>query len=66
MPTSFATGLTGGAAANNINVLSWDLGRAIARSTDRKVSASQLARTLISRRSLVEYVAQQPYTNKTS
>lgn len=65
MASSFLAGLSGGAASNNMNVVQWMTGRKIVRSTVVKAGAYS-ARTGLSRVAITEYVAQTPYTLKTS
>lgn len=61
MPTNMKTGLSGGAAANNINMIQMNIGRSILRYTDRKTSGDA-ARDLVSRIALNEFDAQNPWT----
>jgi hypothetical protein len=59
------SGLSGGAAANNINMIQMHYGRTMLRYTDRKVSG-YAARALISRVTLNEFDAQDAWTVATS
>lgn len=65
MASNFLTGLTGGAAVNNVNVIITSTGRRHVRSTDRKAGAFA-ARALLSRRSVNEFSTTAPFTVKTS
>ena len=63
MPTLFATGLSGGAAANVINVVQWHMGRRIVRSTTNHPGVTS-PRTVLSRLAVNEGQATSgaPYT----
>ncbi len=63
MPSNMKSGLSGGAAANNINMIQMHYGRTMLRYTDRK-TASYAARALISRVALNEFDAMDPWTVK--
>jgi hypothetical protein len=65
MPTNMKSGLSGGAASNNINVVQMHLGRTLARYTDRKAGA-YAARAVLSRLALSEFAPQDPWTLATS
>lgn len=65
MASLMASGLSGGAASNNINVLIFMTGRTHFRATDRK-AGSTAARALLSRRSVDNHTVTTPYTLKTS
>jgi hypothetical protein len=65
MPSAFATGLSGGAAANNVNVVQMHEGRVIARYTTVKAGA-YAARAILSRLTANEYDKQAAFTVKTS
>lgn len=59
------SGLSGGAAANNVNVIQMHLGRTLARYTDRDAGAFS-ARAVLSRLALNEFDAQDVWTVKTA
>jgi len=67
MASKFRTGLSGGAALNNFNILLMNEGRTIARYTDKRISATIGARDLVSRLATAEIASVcNPYTLKTS
>lgn len=63
MASMFKSGLTGGAAANNVNVISHYMGRAIVRCTTVDTTTYS-ARTVMGRTSVDDYTATTPYTVK--
>jgi len=65
MPSQFKTGLTGGAAANNHNVVNWHTGRRMVRATV-VAAGSNAARTILSRVTLNEVDKIDAYTLATS
>lgn len=65
MPTQMKSGLSGGAASNNINMIQAHYGRRILRYTDRNAGDYD-ARDLVSRVSLNEFDAQDAWTVATS
>lgn len=65
MPTQMKSGLSDGAAYNNINVIQMHYGRKMLRYTDRDDGTND-ARAIISRVSLNEFDAQDAWTLKTS
>ena len=65
MPSAFKAGLSGGAAANNMNVVQWHTGRRLVRSTV-VAAGSNAARTVLSRVTLNNVTVQDCYTLATS
>lgn len=65
MPSAFKAGLTGGAAANNYNVVQWHLGTRMVRSTV-VAAGSNSARTVLSRVTLNDVDKQDAFTLATS
>ena len=61
MPTQMKPGLSGGAAANAMNVVQWNTGIRLVRATVVDASDTVSARTILSRIANV-VVAQDPYT----
>lgn len=65
MPTNMKSGLSGGAAANNVNVIQMHYGRTMLRYTDR-ASGAFAARALLSRVALNEFAPQDNWTLATA
>lgn len=65
MASLFKAGLTGGAAANNSNVISHYMGRTIVRCTTVDTTTYS-ARTVMGRTSVNDYTQTTPYTVKNS
>ena len=62
MPTQMKSGLSGGAAKNNINVVQWHTGMRLVRATVVDASDTVSARSILSRVSLDNVDDQLPYT----
>jgi len=65
MPSQMKSGLSGGAAANAVNVIQMHYGRSMLRYTDRAAGAFA-ARALLSRAAMNEFDAQAVYTVATA
>lgn len=63
MASMFKSGLSGGAAANNVNVISHYMGRTIVRCTT-VTTTTYSARTVMGRTSVNDYTFTTPYTVK--
>jgi hypothetical protein len=66
MPSKMKAGLTGGAAANGINVVQWHTGMRLVRASVVKASDTVSARSIISRLTLDNVTKCNPYTLVTS
>lgn len=62
MPTQMKSGLSGGAAENNINVVQWHTGLRLVRATVVSPSDTVDARAILSRVTLDNLDDQSPYT----